>query len=226
MTRTLLTTLAALALATPTLAQYGYPGYGMDYGVPGGYGMFGYGTDFSSVDWQALVQQQSNETQAYIWGIVQQALAQRGPEIQGAYRRCLQMGYYCGRSFEEFALEFVTTNGFTDGGSWSRQNQANLRQLQQSWAGVQQAEAASRDAIAGLNAGFAANTHEAGNTLLGNSTYLNPGTGAQHVLPHTWQPGGYYQHQGQTYYVNPSGQYYWVDPNNTGWMYPLAPWQR
>lgn len=173
----------------------------------------------AQVDWYGLVNAQSAQTQAYIQGIMQQALQQRGPEIQAAYQQCLQAGYYCG-TFEEYALEYVSTNGFSDGGAWQRQQQANTAALGQAWQGVQAAEAASAAAIGGLNGNFIANSQEMGNVIVGNATYYGP-MGST-VLPYGWQPNAYYQYQGQTYYVDYSGQYYWLDPNNSGWMYPIS----
>ncbi len=195
------------ALATSLLAIAGFAS--AQYGMP----------DFSGVDFNAIVAAQSAQTQADINAIMGQALQQRGPEIQAAYQQCLQAGYYCGRSFEEYALEYVSTNGFSDGGAWARQQQANAAALGQAWRGVQAAEAASAAAISGLNGSFIANSQEMGNVIVGNATYYGPQGSA--VLPYGWQPNAYYQHQGQSYYVDYSGQYYWVDPNNSGWMYPI-----
>lgn len=178
-----------------------------------------YGMPEGNVDWYGLVNAQSAQTQAYINGIMGQALQQRGPEIQAAYQQCLQTGYYCG-TFEEYALEYVSTNGFTDGGAWQRQQQANTAALGQAWQGVHAAEATSAAAISGLNSNFIANSQEMSNVIVGNATYYGPQGSA--VLPYGWQLNAYYQHQGQTYYVDYSGQYYWVDPNNSGWMYPIS----
>jgi hypothetical protein len=180
--------------------------------------------DFSGVDFNAIVAAQSAETQTQINAIMGQAMQQRGPEIQAAYQQCLYSGGYCG-SFEEYALNYVTTNGFTDGGAWARQNQANIAAEQQAWQGVQQAEANSAAAIQGLNNNYAQNQWEAGNVLYGNSTWTNSYDNTNHTVPYNWQPDTYNTYNGQNYYVDYAGQYFWVDPNNTGWMYPLNPWQ-
>jgi hypothetical protein len=198
--------LSLLALSGLALAQWGMP-------------------DFSGVDFNAIVAAQSAETQAQINAIMGQAMQQRGPEIWAAYNQCLQTAGYCGRSFDEFALEYVSTNGFTDGGAWARQQQINTENLGRAWQGVQQAEANSAAAIQGLNNNYAQNQWEAGNVLYGNSTWTNPLDNTNHTVPYTWQPNTYNTYSGQTYYVDYTGQYFLVDPNNTGWMYPLNPWQ-
>lgn len=174
---------------------------------------------FAQVDWYGLVNAQAAEQQAYVQGIMQQALQQRGPEIQAAYQQHLQAGGYP-VTFEEFAYWFVATNGFTDGGAFARQGQANIAAEQAAWQGVQAAEANSAAAIAGLNGNFVANSQEMGNVIVGNASYYGP-TGSA-VLPYGWQPQSYNSYNGQTYYVDHVGQYYWIDPNNSGWMYPIS----
>lgn len=58
---------------------------------------------------------------------------------------------------------------------------------------------------------------------MGNSTYSQPDLGSNFVLPHAWQANSYNTYNGQTYYVDQSGQYFLVDPNNSGNLYPVYP---
>jgi hypothetical protein len=179
--------------------------------------------DFTGIDLNAVLAGQMQQTQYALDGVMQNAMQQRGPEIQAAYQQCLYSAGYCG-SFEEYALNYVSTNGFTDGGAWARQNQANLAAEQQAWQGVQNAQQGYQDAYGNYTGNFSENMNESGNILMGNATYTGPqdfGYQGSDVLPYGWQPESYNTYNGQQFYVNNSGQYYWVDPNNTGWMYPI-----
>ncbi len=179
--------------------------------------------DFTGIDLNAVLAGQMQQTQYALDGVMQSAMQQRGPEIQAAYQQCLYTGGYCG-SFEEYALNYVSTNGFTDGGAWAKQNQANIAAEQQAWQGVQNAQQGYQDAYGNYVGGFSENMNESGNILMGNATYTGPqdfGYQGSEVLPFGWQPESYNTYNGQQYYVDNSGQYYWVDPNNTGWMYPV-----
>ncbi len=194
-----------LSLAGFASAQYGMP-------------------DLTGIDLNAVLAAQMQQTQGALNGVMYDAMQQRGPEIQAAYQQCLYSGSYCG-SFDEYALNYVTTNGFTDGGAWAKQNQTNIANEQTAWQGVQNAEQGYRDAYGNYTGNFSQNMGEAGNVLMGNNTWTNPQTGGNYTLPYTWQPGTYNSYNGYTYYVDPSGTYYQVDPNNAGWMYQLNPWQ-
>jgi hypothetical protein len=109
--------------------------------------------DFTSLDLNAVLAAQMQQTQMGINGVMYDAMQQRGPEIQAAYQQCLYTGGYCG-SFDEFALNYVTTNGFSDGGAWARQNQANIAAEQQTWQGVQQAQQNYQDAYGQYTGNF------------------------------------------------------------------------
>lgn len=186
--------------------------------------------DFSNFDLNGYMQQQYDMTTALINDQMAAILQQRGPEIQAAYQNCLNSGRYCGRSFEEYALEYVSTSGFTDGGTWARTQQGMQQKEQQAWLGLQAAEQNSSAAINGWNNNYYQNHWELGNHLGGSSTWTNPATNMNHTLPYMGiQPGqnwydsasGYhfmynpYQEASGPYYTSPNGQYY----------QPMNPWQ-
>jgi hypothetical protein len=150
--------------------------------------------------------------------------AMQDPQIQAAYNQCQQTSSMCG-DFRWYAYNYVTTNGFTDGGAWMNTTRQMDARTQQGWWGVQDAERRSADAMNDWNGSFQRNQEEFGKTITGESTYINSYTGTQEDLPYGWQPETYNTYNGQTYYVDYTGQYYMVDPNNSGWMYSVTPWQ-
>jgi hypothetical protein len=143
------------------------------------------------------------------------------PRFQSMYQQYLASGGTASR--EHYAYSYAATGGFTPQGMQIYQNSEMMSaaKIQTAWQGYQNAVQGYRDAYGNYTGGFSNNMNEAGNTLMGNSTYVNPNTGSSYVLPHTWQRQSYYMHNGQTYYVDHAEQYFWVDPNNTSWMYPL-----
>jgi hypothetical protein len=176
--------------------------------------------DFTGIDLNAVLAGQMQQTQGALDGVMQNAMQQRGPEIQAAYQQCQYSGGYCG-SFEEYALNYVSTNGFTDGGAWARQNQVNVANEQNAWQGVQNAQQGYRDAYGNYTGNFSETMNESGNVLMGNETYDGIQEYGSQVLPYGWQANSYNTYNGQNYYVDDSGQYYQIDPNNSGWMYPI-----
>ncbi len=173
--------------------------------------------DFTNMDLNAVLAAQMAETQRGIDATMQQAMQRRGPEIQAAYQRCLQSGGYCG-SFDEYALNYVSTNGFSDGGAWARQNQLNQQQEQTGRESLRQVEAARGAAQQVQRDSYSNNQQEAGRQLMGNSTFIAP-NGAQMVLPYTWQANTVHEFQGNTYQVDAAGQYFVQGVD--GWWYPL-----
>lgn len=174
--------------------------------------------DFSNIDFNAVVAGQAAETQAAMNSIMQQAMQQRGPEIQAAYNQCLQSGGYCG-TFDEYALNFVSTNGYTDGGAWARQSRINAQKEHDAGRALREAEANRAQAQAEQRDHFFYNQQEAGRQLMGNSTFTAP-NGSQMVLPHTWQINTTQVFQGNTYHVDQGGHYHVL--GSDGYWYPLA----
>ncbi len=185
--------------------------------------------DFTNFDFRTYMQQEYDTTTSMIQQQMQTILQQRGPEIWAAYQRCMYSGYYCG-SFEDYALNYVSTNGFTDGGAWAR-TQSHMRQKEQDlWWGVQDAERQRAESLNTWNSNYRHNQGELGNHLGSGSTWVNPYTGMNHTLPYTnVQPGqGWYDSSSGYYFLyNPynqqNGQYY-ISRDGNSWQ-PMNPWQ-
>jgi hypothetical protein len=56
---------------------------------------------------------------------------------------------------------------------------------------------------------------------LPEAVWINALDGSRHTLPTFWDYDNYYDHNAQTYFVDPSGQRYLLD-SDTGWWYPLS----
>ena len=52
--------------------------------------------DLTGIDLNAVLAGQMQETQYALDGVMQNAMQQRGPEMQAAYQQCLYSGGYCG----------------------------------------------------------------------------------------------------------------------------------
>lgn len=173
-------------------------------------------------DITALYNQYAAEQQAYenavIGGFVQQNM--QNPEIQAMYQQHSAAGG--GGTFEEFAYAYGATGGFTPQGTayWGQVQQGINAQQQTAMTDYRTAQANSAAAIQAMNDSYYQNSQEMGNVIIGNATYAGASSDGT-VLPYTWQPETYNIYNGQTYYVDYSGQYYQVDPNNSGWMYPI-----
>ena len=141
------------------------------------------------------------------------------PRVQAMYRQHLAQG---GRSTpQQFAYRYAATGGFTPQGiayfnaTEARNRAGEMNALH----GLRQAQAARGVAQANYMAGFQQNNAEFGNLLMGNSTYTNPNTGSNYVLPHTLQAGQPYR--------DATGNYFQTDARgnkyiyNNGWWYPL-----
>ena len=179
--------------------------------------------DFTGMDitgmynnWAAQQNSQMNQQTQQIIGQVLQ-----DPRFQSMYQQYSASGGTA--SAEQYAYSYAATGGFTPRGMQNYQNSeaASAAKIQNAWRGYQNATQGYRDAYGNYTGGYSANQNEAGNTLMGNSTFVEPGTGSNFVLPHTWQANSYNTYNGQTYYVDQVGQYFWVDPNNNGWKYPI-----
>lgn len=185
--------------------------------------------DFSTMDLGAYMQAQYSMTSQILDTTMYSIVQQRGPEIQAAYQQCLTSGAYCG-SFDEYALNYVTTNGFSDGGAWARQNQINIANEQNAWNNVQIAQQGYQNAYGNYTGNYSQNMTEAGNVMMGNSTWTDPYTGANYTLPYlNMQPGQSFYDSASGYYFqyNPynqqNGQYY-LSRDGYTWQ-PMNPWQ-
>jgi hypothetical protein len=208
-------TLSSLIFSLLSVSSFAFAQYGMP--------------DFTNMDLSAYMQDQYNMTTNMLNSSMYDIMQQRGPEIQAAYQQCLASGSYCG-SFDEYALNYVTTNGFTDGGAWARQNQTNIANEQAAWNNVQIAQQGYQNAYGNYTGNYSQNMNEAGNVMMGNSTWTDPTTGANYTLPYlNMQPGQSFYDNATGYYFqyNPynqqNGQYY-MSPDGYTWQ-PMNPWQ-
>lgn len=179
-------------------------------------------------NWDAMIQSQMNQMnqmlnqgQQRVNQMVQQRM--QDPAVRGAYQQYLQQMQSRGgqpMDFATFTYYYIYTNGYSSSGiaHMNRVEGGNRAAEMNAWNGVRQAERHRGEAQQGLRDGYHRNQQEAGRGLMGQSTYYGP-NGYRTQLPHTWQPNGHYQHQGQWYYVDHSGQYYVHGGNGT--YYPI-----
>ena len=123
--------------------------------------------------------------------------------------------------YPTFTYYYIYTNGFSaQGMAHVRGNESAIQAREAAaWQGLRQAQGQRAQAQQAQRDGYYANQQEAGRQLQGQSTYVAPnGQGLQ--LPHTWQPNGRYQYQGNTYHVDASGRYHVMDGN--GYWVPLT----
>lgn len=193
--------------------------------ITGLLGLFGFGSaqdlSTSMTDWyNGVATQQSAEQNAVIWQMVQQVM--QNPQVQTMYQQHLASGG--GGSFEEFAYGYAATCGYTPQcmAQYGQVSSAINDQQAGAMADLSQARADNAAALNAYSGGYIQNSQEMGNVIVGNETYYGPQGSA--VLPYGWQPNTTTMYNGQTYYVDPYGQYNWVDPN-TGWYYPIHPAQ-
>lgn len=148
--------------------------------------------------------------QQQVNAIVQQRM--QDPVVQAAYREHVARAQASGLqpwNFETFAYNYAATGGFSAQGvaAWQQNEAANNARVMEAWRGLQAAQADRAAAQAQNAAGFSNNMTEAGNQLMGNSTFSSP-NGYSNVLPHTWQADTYHVYEGNTYYVDQGGRYY------------------
>jgi hypothetical protein len=181
--------------------------------------------DFTNMDITGMYNDWAGQQNAQMQQQTQQIIyqVQQDPRFRSMYQQYLASGGTA--TPEQYAYSYAATGGFTPQGMQIYQNSEAMSaaKIQSAWQGYQNSVQGYRDAYGNYTGGYSANQNEFGNTVSGNSSYVDPGTGSSYVVPHTWQPGTYNQHNGQHYYVDQSGQYFWVDPNNNDWMYPIYP---
>lgn len=189
------------------------------------YGGYDLGPDYGAMVDQMLEQdrllgQQIQQSEAQI---VQQAM--QNPVCQSAYQQHLAGGGQM--PYPAFAYQCAATGGFTPEGmarfrASEATNQARERQALQ---GLREAEQGRAAAQGEYMEGYQQNQTEFGNVLTGKSSWVDPGTGGQVVLPYT-QPNTPYRDpaSGRTYVMDTLGTYHVQGPD--GLWYPMAPWQR
>ena len=161
-------------------------------------------------------------SQQQVNGIVQSRM--QDPQVRAAYQQHLAQAAQSGRrpmDFPTYTYNYVYTRGFSAAGMAHVRNVEAGNQARELSAlqGLRAAQANRGAAQMGQSASFFNNQREAGNQLMGNSTFT-AGNGGQTVLPHTWQANTTHTYQGNNYHVDQSGQY-WV-ANANGYWYPLS----
>lgn len=201
---------ASTLAATPAGAQVMYNGWnlGPDYGAM---------ADAVNRDRAAQMQQmQQAEAQ-----IIQRAM--QDPTCQAYYRQHRAQG---GQTpWQSFAYQCAATNNFSPEGvrAFREGEMRNQRGEQDRLAALRNAERARGQAQGQWADGYGRNQGEAGRVMQGQSTWTDPRTGQQQVLPYLGGPitrdpntGAYYGRdaQGQQYALGRDGQWY---PMRQGW---------
>ena len=179
-----------------------------------------------SQNYEAMIQQQLQQGNAMAdqmrqmeQGIVQRNM--QNPQVQAMYQNYINSGGTM--SFEAFSYNYAATAGFTpEGKAYYNQNENNIRQREMDAVNrYRQSQAENAQVLQQMHQGADNRARAVGNLMSGTSDYTDPGTGAQYNLPRNNQPDSYYHDQGtgQTFYNDPSGNYYREDPN--GYRYEL-----
>jgi hypothetical protein len=196
------------ALSTSFLALTGFAS--AQWGMP----------DFTTMDISGIYNTWAAGQNAQMDYQTQHLISQvyQDPRFQAMYQQYLASGGTA--SAEQYAYSYAATGGFTPQGMQNYQNSEAMSaaKIQGAWQDYQTSVQGYRDAYGNYTGGFASNMNEAGNSLGGNATYYD--AQGSEVLPYGWQPDSYNSYNNQNYYVDYSGQYYWIDPSN-GWRYPI-----
>jgi hypothetical protein len=142
----------------------------------------------------------------------------QNPQVIAMYNQSVASGQFSG-SLEQFAYNYAATGGFQNVQGYYNTSNDIVNKEKNAWAGYQGAVTNYNNAYGAYTGGFSNNMTEAGNGLMGNSTYYGYGNGQ--TLPHTWGYDTYNSYQGNSYYVDQSGNYWMADPNGSGNWYPL-----
>ena len=178
--------------------------------------------DFTGMDISGMYNQwaagQNAQMQSGLNDMISQNM--QNPQVIAMYNQQVASGLFSG-SLADFAYKYAATGGMSAGGYAAYNNTTNQIANQQRGAMADYNSAVDnyRNAYNGYTGGFSDNMTEAGNGLMGNSTYYGYGDGQ--VLPHTWGYDTYNTYQGNNYYVDQSGTYWMADPNGSGNWYPI-----
>lgn len=166
-------------------------------------------------DWAAG---QNSQMQSMQNDIVTQNM--NNPQVIAMYNQQVASGLFQG-SLADFAYKYAATGGMSAQGYAGYNNTTNqiANQQRSAMADYNASVENYRNAYNGYTGGFSDNMTEAGNGLMGNSTYY--GYGNAQVLPHTWGYNTYNTYQGNQYYVDETGSYWMADPNGSGYWHQL-----
>lgn len=179
-------------------------------------------------DYGAMLQQQLQHG-ANLSARMQQAeqqLVQRvmqDPRCQAMYQQHLAGG---GRlTFEQFAWQYAATAGFTpDGIARFRAGEASNQQREHAaWQAYREAEQQRGEAQQANMDGYARNQREAGRVMRGDSSWVDPTTGAQRAVSYLGPNDAVDPGTGQRFHRDDTGRYYAQGAD--GLWYPMQPAQ-
>jgi hypothetical protein len=177
--------------------------------------------DFNAMIQQSLAAQNAavQAAQNQVHFAVQQRM--QDPAVQGAWQRYVaSTGGRPAMNYYTFTYNWIYTRGFTDHQT-ARVTESRIQQQEAAaLQGWRQAQAGRAEAQAQMRDRHASNQQEAGLQLRGQSTWHTP-DGQALALPHTWQRGQTYRHQGMTVRVDHGGQYHAL--STSGHWVPLQP---
>lgn len=187
------------------------------------YGGYNLGPDYSAMLNEALARNNALNDQIHNaeTSLVQQVM--QNPQAQAMYQQHLAQGGQL--SFEQFAYQYAATGGFTPAGlaNYRRSEAVIAERDRNAWLGYRDAEIQRGNAQAGYMDAYHAGQAEAGNVLQGNSTWVDPNTGANTTLAYTGANVSVDPGSGRAYYRDASGQYYAQD--GYGNWYAMTPAQ-
>lgn len=178
--------------------------------------------DFLNLDLNAMFAGMSGAMNQQMAGVERQVVAQamNDPRCAAMYRDHRMQGGML--TPEQFAYQYAATGGFTPQGmaNYRSSEAANQAGERAAWQGLQQAQAARGAAQAEHSAHFSANQQEAGRSLMGQTTWIEPTYGISAALPQTMPPSSVYQdpHSGRTFGTDASGNMFLWDQ---GWWRPM-----
>jgi hypothetical protein len=179
-------------------------------------------------DYGAMLQQQLQQG-ANLTAQMQQAeqqLVQRvmqDPQCQAMYQQHLAGG---GRlTFPQFAYQYAATAGFTrDGSARFRAGEASNQQRERAaWQDYRAAEQQRGQGQQAYMDGYARNQQESGRVMQGDSSWVDPASGAQRALSYLGPNDAVDPDTGQRFHRDDSGRYYAQGAD--GLWYPLQPAQ-
>ncbi len=180
-------------------------------------------------DFDAMIREQMNQMNRNIElgnQMVNQMVQQRmqDPQVWAAYQQYvgqMRMRGQMPMDYPTFTYNYIYTRGFSsDGIAQARANESANQAAERAAAQrLRDAEAQRGAAQQQQRDSYFANQQEAGRGLIGQSTFVAP-NGYAMPLPHTWPANSYQQYQGNTYFVDPGGNYY--VRGNDGYWYPLS----
>ena len=141
--------------------------------------------DFTGLDITSMYNNWAAGQNAQMYYQTQQIIDEvyQDPRFQSMYWQYVNSGGTA--TIAQYAYSYAATGGFTPQGMQIYQNSEAMSaaKVQSAWQNYQNAVAGYRDEYGNYTGGFSKNINEAGNILMGNSTYIDPGTGSVMSCP-------------------------------------------